>query len=291
MGTILEEGKFNDNTYLFDANLFGLPRGLACYVVEGTEKKALIDVGGPNEAELLLKNLMESNLKPDILILTHAHWDHGAGIPYFQEKVPEIEVMASHLAKKALKDQAGFNSAFSNVITGLKPIEDAILLKEGDTVDLGDIKLTVYETPGHSNCSICLFDRESGVLFTGDTLGYRWTKDLTLAPIMPPEFSEEKLLASYEKIEKIEFSSIAMAHFGVITEDTALNFAKKAKSTYQYWRDFFLSTYKANSDKEYFMNKFSKKLQEYGIERSFADFTSKRDGGWILKALEMAGMI
>jgi glyoxylase-like metal-dependent hydrolase (beta-lactamase superfamily II) len=44
------------------------------------------------------------------------------------------------------------------------------LLCEGADIDLGDRRLRVIDTPGHSPDGICLFDEQHGVLFAGDTL-------------------------------------------------------------------------------------------------------------------------
>ncbi|MFP6891158.1 MAG: MBL fold metallo-hydrolase [Nitrospinota bacterium] len=41
-------------------------------------------------------------------------------------------------------------------------------VKEGDTIDLGGRTLRVWDTPGHSPCSISLLDDREGVLITGD---------------------------------------------------------------------------------------------------------------------------
>jgi glyoxylase-like metal-dependent hydrolase (beta-lactamase superfamily II) len=41
-------------------------------------------------------------------------------------------------------------------------------LGEGDPVDLGDRRLRVLHTPGHTPGSICLFEPETGILFSGD---------------------------------------------------------------------------------------------------------------------------
>ena len=43
-------------------------------------------------------------------------------------------------------------------------------MEEGDTVDLGDRRLTVLHLPGHSPGSIGLLDERNGVLLSGDTL-------------------------------------------------------------------------------------------------------------------------
>jgi glyoxylase-like metal-dependent hydrolase (beta-lactamase superfamily II) len=291
LGWTGEEGKFNENIYLIDALLFNEPRSLSCYVIEGTKKKALIDASGIEYAEQLLKKLKAMNLKPDILILTHSHWDHACGTPIIRKEIPNIEVMASHIGIESLRNMSEFNEAFSNIATGLVPIENVTPLKEGDNIDLGGLKLKIFETPGHTDCSICILDQKNKMLFTGDSLGYSLTKRLLIPPIMPPEFSEEKLLSSFDKIQKIDYSSIALAHFGILTQGLANKFPQMAKSAYLQWRDFFLSTLKKNPSEKYFLSEFSKKMQEYGVNKQFADYFSERQGTWTFKVLKMVNSI
>ena len=43
-------------------------------------------------------------------------------------------------------------------------------MKDGDEVEIGETKLKIIETPGHTKDSICIVDEESKSIFTGDTL-------------------------------------------------------------------------------------------------------------------------
>ena len=43
-------------------------------------------------------------------------------------------------------------------------------LKEGNLIEFGDVKLEVFETPGHTPGSIVLLNRKDKILFSGDTL-------------------------------------------------------------------------------------------------------------------------
>ncbi|MBQ3245416.1 MAG: MBL fold metallo-hydrolase [Bacteroidales bacterium] len=45
-----------------------------------------------------------------------------------------------------------------------------VTVVEGDVIKVGTLRFEVIETPGHTAGGICLFERENGVLFTGDTL-------------------------------------------------------------------------------------------------------------------------
>src|SRR6266571_5685433 len=52
----------------------------------------------------------------------------------------------------------------------LVPTVPTRLLEDGDVLDLGDRKLRVLHTPGHSPDCICLLDESNGLLFGGDTI-------------------------------------------------------------------------------------------------------------------------
>ena len=47
---------------------------------------------------------------------------------------------------------------------------DVDWIGEGDKLTFGDTVLSVLQTPGHSQGSVCFYGREDGVLFSGDTL-------------------------------------------------------------------------------------------------------------------------
>ncbi len=50
------------------------------------------------------------------------------------------------------------------------PIDVDIWLEEGNQIDLGNFRLTVMYTPGHTSACISLFDQDKGLLFAADTL-------------------------------------------------------------------------------------------------------------------------
>ena len=50
------------------------------------------------------------------------------------------------------------------------PDSGLVTVVEDDVIKVGTLRFEVIETPGHTAGGICLFEREDGVLFTGDTL-------------------------------------------------------------------------------------------------------------------------
>jgi len=46
-----------------------------------------------------------------------------------------------------------------------------VVTKEGDVIDLGDRKFTIYQVPGHTPGSLAVLEDATGFLFTGDSVG------------------------------------------------------------------------------------------------------------------------
>jgi glyoxylase-like metal-dependent hydrolase (beta-lactamase superfamily II) len=291
MGWIRQDGKFNDNTYLIDSFLNNERRTMACFLLKGTKKKALVDSSGPENAINIISQLKSLNLIPDILILTHSHWDHAGGTHIFQEEITNLEVFATKSAVKSLKNNRKYNESFSPFLKDLKSIERIKVVKDGDEIDLGELKLKIYETPGHTNCSISIFDEKNKNLIIGDSLGYVWTKELIMPPIMPPEFSEEKLFSSIEKIKKIDYKSLSLAHFGFLTEEFALDFPNRAKSSYLQWRDYFISKWNEHKNIINVIKSFISRLNNMGIFDPGGKISHNMIGEWIIKGLQTDELI
>jgi glyoxylase-like metal-dependent hydrolase (beta-lactamase superfamily II) len=291
MPWILNEGKLNKNVYLFDSFQVDSERSMAYYILQGTKKRVLIDTSGPVEAERFAEKLENLDLIPGILILTHSHWDHAGGTTIFQKKFPNIQVFAGRSAIDSLQNNSKYNEDFSEIISDLEPVDNIIPVKEGDTIDIGGMELVILETPGHTDCSISILDQKNKILFIGDALGYLWEHSVILPPIMPPEFSQDKLLSTFDKVKKIEYSAIGCAHYGLLTEDSAKIFPNYAKLCYIFWRDFFISSLEKNHATEYVIDSFIDKLHELNIYDPGGKITHKIVGGWMIKGLKSAGLI
>ena len=77
----VDSGKINNETYLIDINMLGIPKMTSVYVIKG-KKLTLIDGGTSTQAQGLIKSLKNYGLFPlDYIIITHAHWDHCQAVP------------------------------------------------------------------------------------------------------------------------------------------------------------------------------------------------------------------
>lgn len=291
---INNEGKVKENITLIDTNMLGMPKDTGIYLIEGTERTALIDAAGPHEAKNCIKKLENMYIIPDILILTHSHWDHAAGTPVFREKYPNLDVMVGKTGIEALRDPLKFNEPFNEFpfLPDLEKIEGLKPLKDGDKIDLGGLELEILETPGHTNCGISIFEPKHKMLFIGDSLCVIWTFKHIMPSVMPPEFSEEKYFTTIDKIKSIDYNSLALAHYGVLTNSDALKLLDRVKSAYIEWKDFFITMWEKSHDTNFVINKFVERMNEKGIYNQPENkFTLEFFGAWMLAGLRSGNII
>lgn len=240
MTAIRQPGKVNADTTLIDVEMMGVPGVTAIYLIEG-EKKCLIDGGTSTEARRIIKELEKLNaLPPEIIIITHPHWDHTQAVPRLRKKAErlgkQIEVLAGKTAIPYLTDQS-WNSVFGPL--GARNVEDVKPLAEGDVVDLGGINLRIFEVPGHCEGHLAIFDEKNKNIFVGDSLGYKTTDELFIPPFMPPFWNAEAFLQSIAKLKKIDYETLCLAHFGYIFDSESKDILDESVSVYKKWWQLF----------------------------------------------------
>ena len=103
------------------------------------------------------------------LWLTHGHFDHFADHAVVTRKFPAARILIHALdAPKLLNPdlQTGmFGLPFS-----IPPRRADQHVVDNQELFIGGLKVQVLHTPGHCSGSICLYERNHGILFTGDTI-------------------------------------------------------------------------------------------------------------------------
>jgi hydroxyacylglutathione hydrolase len=147
-----------------------------CYIVgsENTHDGMVIDPGGNGEE--IKDAITDSGLLIKIIVLTHGHSDHIAALYEIQD-MTGAEVAIHIEDADFLEGRGAFSSQFG--ISYRTPHPPDRLLREGDTIEIGDLDFTVIHTPGHTPGCICL--RHDHIVFTGDTL-FRSGIGTTLMP-------------------------------------------------------------------------------------------------------------
>ena len=154
---------------IFDV-LIPLPYGTSynAYLVVGKEKVALIDTVNPGfEKQLIAK--IATVVEPkriDYLVMNHAEPDHSGAIPEIMSTAPNAELVAT---EKGV-EMAGM---LYHV-----PEERCLVVKDGDTLDLGGKTLRFVEAPWlHWPETMFTFAVEDKVLFSCDFFGSHIASD------------------------------------------------------------------------------------------------------------------
>ena len=109
--------------------------------------------------------IKENGLKLHLIMETHAHADHLSGAQELKKRFPNAKLV---IGEKITLVQDTFSKAFN--FKGFKSDGSQFdkLLKDGEIVEAGSIKIKVIATPGHTPaCTSFLIE---DMIFTGDSL-------------------------------------------------------------------------------------------------------------------------
>jgi glyoxylase-like metal-dependent hydrolase (beta-lactamase superfamily II) len=139
--------------------------GVCCYIVGCAKggKGAVIDPGG--DEKKILAEVERANLVIEYIIATHGHPDHVCGNMRIKEASGAPIVM--HEADAVFFARPEVVKYFSMLGLEASPPADIQVL-DGDVITIGEEKLQVIHTPGHTPGGICLYNVPD--LFTGDSL-------------------------------------------------------------------------------------------------------------------------
>jgi len=165
-------------------------KAINSYVIQGKDRFLMIDTGMNRRECLEAMNAYLRELRVDLektdFFVTHLHADHLGLISelarpsskvYFNFPDAEVVRKTNHWEEMA---EAALQNGFPE-----KDLEEAIkkhpgrryhasgpldltLLKEGDTVRIGDYQFSCVETPGHTPGHLCLYEKQTRIFFSGD---------------------------------------------------------------------------------------------------------------------------
>ena len=88
-----------------------------------------------------------------ILLTMQAHWDHVAAMAEVKE-ITGAEMWATEDDARVLEDGGTSDAHFGHcTIAHFAPLSVERILSAGDVIELGDVRLTTYEHPGHTEGS------------------------------------------------------------------------------------------------------------------------------------------
>ena len=206
---------------------FGISGALDChvYVLNGGDELALVDPGLwlGRDFDMILQNIRADGL--DVkrirkLILTHYHCDHVGAAAEAAARL-DLEVITSAFSAPVIR--TGDEQAVSLDIAraaGFYPADYVLPpcpvdreLVEGDVVTVGELALTAYETPGHSDGHLSFHFKGSDRMYLlGADLVF-WGGRILLQTIHDCRI--DAYASSVFKVEKLAFDALLPGHLQI----------------------------------------------------------------------------
>ncbi|MBR3627936.1 MAG: MBL fold metallo-hydrolase [Elusimicrobia bacterium] len=178
-----------------------------CYIVydEISKKAIIIDPG--QDSKKVINKIENLNLKPELLINTHGHFDHSYSDDIIRQKynIP----LAIHINDTEMLSDA--NKNFSTMVGNPIIINKADIIFEKEEIkETSFCKYSVIYTPGHSKGSVCILI--DNTLFAGDTV---FKNSIGRTDLYGGNYDE--LILSLQKIKKLPKDTIIYPGHGSFT--------------------------------------------------------------------------
>ena len=231
----------DDHTIDLFESQYPVPDGISynSYVVK-SDKIAVVDTTDNRTADEWLDNLRSvlNGKTPDYLVIEHLEPDHSSLIQTFAELYPESKLVMTAKAATMLP----------NYLEPMLPQERIIQVKEGDTLDLGQVTMQFYMTPMvHWPEVMMIYVPEEKLLFSADAFGTfatygtpaaEWKKEARRYYINIVGKYGTQVQAALKKLSGLDITTICPLHGPVLRENIA-----DALASYDIW-----SSYKEEKD-------------------------------------------
>lgn len=201
---------------------FDLTHALDCNVFLFTDGDVhhIFDAGAGIDVDAVLAAMRFGGLDPaglKTLFLTHAHADHSGGGAGLQARIPGLTVVAGTKTASILAAKDERLISLDRARGRFYPLDYAWgapdvdrVLSDGESVEAGPFRVTIHETPGHSDDHCCFTVEHAGSvsLVAGDALfagGKVVLQDIE-------DCSVTKTLASIRRLDRLDFEAFLPGH-------------------------------------------------------------------------------
>jgi glyoxylase-like metal-dependent hydrolase (beta-lactamase superfamily II) len=143
-----------------------------CYVVvdEATRQCAIVDPASEASFEdaQLTQYIADKHLMPTMVLLTHAHVDHIAGLRQVCEHY-KLPVTMHAEGRKLLKQAEVYGSIMGFAVDNMGDLEVSTI-EDGEVLKMGETEIECRYVPGHCPGSMCFVLPADNAVLTGDAL-------------------------------------------------------------------------------------------------------------------------
>lgn len=208
MDMILKIEKIKNRGVLFT---FNTPEwDVKAYLIQGRKHNFIIDTGLGSSCVKPIKEYINSDTKPIIVINTHYHWDHIWG----NGSLRECTIIASKLCRDMIESEwdnmIGKNGRYCDGAVEMC-LPNLVFDKE---LYFPEDKVRLLYTPGHTIDSISVIDEIDKVIHVGDNVGD------SAEEIIPSIYCQKDLyIDTLLKYKELDFDTCISGHNVVLNKD------------------------------------------------------------------------
>jgi glyoxylase-like metal-dependent hydrolase (beta-lactamase superfamily II) len=197
--------------------------GCNVYLIFDESEWILIDIGYEEVVDEIIELIRELDFplsQCKLLVATHADVDHIQGLAKAQQ-ILRAPVAAHRLAAEPLKRGDKLKTfaeiEAQQISMDMPPVEVDKLLDDGDTIQVGNVQVEVWLTPGHTDSQLSF--RIGDLLLSGDNI-YR---DGCVGAIDAHHGSDlEQFIESLERIRRSDVKWLLPSHGPIFPKDDEL---------------------------------------------------------------------
>jgi glyoxylase-like metal-dependent hydrolase (beta-lactamase superfamily II) len=213
------------------------------YLLEGDQESMIVSGGMSYLVPTLLEQFQVCGIdetRITKLLILHSHFDHIGTIPFFKRRNLSLEVYASARGWEILgmpkaittinkfgRDVAvhmGFEGVYSQYDIEWGDDISGKTVVEGDHLGVEPLEGIVYETPGHSSCSVSFYVPSIKALFPSDGGGIPYKEMI----ISSGNSNFTKYQESLEKLKDLDVEFLCADHYGYIIGEEAKNYIRES---------------------------------------------------------------
>lgn len=218
---------------LIDGYDLGVAERTGIYIIQ-EEQLTIVETGPSPSVKHIREGLKKMGYTTNdvkYIILTHIHLDHAGGAGLLLEECPNATVIVHPKGARHLVEpnrlmagaKAVYQEKFEALFMPIIPIpKERILIKgEGDTLTIGaTCTLEFWDTPGHANHHLAIYDPISHGMFTGDTVGIRYEQlarigvELYVPSTSPNQFNPIAMQEAIQRMKALNLDVLYFGHYG-----------------------------------------------------------------------------
>ncbi len=138
-----------------------------------SDKTILFDTGTPGSGKKIINYFNERNERPDIVLITHYHYDHIGGLSKIKELYnPEIYADENEIPVitgiNKMKMPKTIPGRLVSALANFRPVSD---IKKTDDLNIDNIK--ILKTPGHTPGSTSYIIENEKIIVSGDAIFFK----------------------------------------------------------------------------------------------------------------------